>query len=130
MRQGFLPFRMTKFDRQRLADATLTVSMAPAKAYSEQEIEEIKKYVEAGGVFVCMVGAEEARTSESLLNAFHFSIAPMPVYPGEKETEPWPLGAILRSYDDVAPSENVMFYAAWTIRSLDDRGLLKPVKRR
>ena len=123
MRHGFLPLRMAEFNPQQYSDSALTVSIAPGKPFSTAEISDVKKYVEAGGVFLCMVGAEEAGACESLLNAFDFSIAPMPVALGENEIEPWPHGAILYNYDDDAPEEKVMFYAAWNVRSLRDENL-------
>ena len=52
----------------------------------------ISDYVRAGGVLVCMVGAEEAWASASLLRQFGLEVPRSPVPTTDSRPEPEPMG--------------------------------------
>jgi hypothetical protein len=118
MRSGFLPLRTKELTAERLERAGLLVCIAPARRFTAEEIAAVRQFVEQGGTLLCMVGAEEARSSAALLNEFQFNITPSPISPGESIREPDPLGAMTITYlhsDDLKIL--TQFYAAWPIEN-------------
>jgi len=104
---------------ERLDRAGLLVLTAPGRRFSDDEIALVRRFVEQGGTLICMVGAEEARASATLLEEFQFKVAPSPVGPGENIREPDPLGAFAVSYGRAnEPKIVVQFYAAWPLEIL------------
>ncbi|MGD0518704.1 MAG: DUF4350 domain-containing protein, partial [Thermoguttaceae bacterium] len=119
MRNGFLPLRLRELTAERLDRAGLLVLTAPGRRFSDDEIALVRRFVEQGGTLICMVGAEEARASATLLEEFQFKVAPSPVGPGENIREPDPLGAFAVSYGRAnEPKIVVQFYAAWPLEIL------------
>jgi hypothetical protein len=60
MRNGYLPLMLPKVSEERLRDAGLLVSIAPARPFSSGERDVVRKFVKDGGRLICMVGAEQA----------------------------------------------------------------------
>jgi hypothetical protein len=79
----------------------------------------VRQFMEQGGTFIIMVGAEEVRPSLTMLDEFQFHIAPSPVNPDEDIREPDPLGAFAISYGRANdPKIDVQFFAAWPMEIL------------
>ncbi len=116
MRQGYLPLLTPDLTSERLERAGLAISIAPARKFSPAERAAVRQFVEAGGTFLCLVGAEESRSSASLLADFGFMVPPSPVAPGEDSQEPEPAGAEQASLDDEG-TRQFRFYAAWPVKS-------------
>lgn len=125
MRQGYLPLLASDLTPERLEGAGLLISIAPAREFSPAERETVKQFVGAGGVFMCLVGAEESRPSAPLLADFGFKVPHSPVSPNEDAVEPEPLGA-QTAYWGQDGTRQFRFYAAWPVKSteLDDRRLV------
>ncbi|MGD0382211.1 MAG: DUF4350 domain-containing protein [Thermoguttaceae bacterium] len=116
MRSGFLPLRLNELTAERLDRAGLLVCMAPARRFSAEEIATLHQFVEQGGTFLCLVGAEEARPSAALLEEFQFKVHPSPIRPDEEIREPEPLGSFRQSYSDSGGSKHyVNTYASWPL---------------
>ena len=113
MRQGYLPLLAPDLSPDRLAGCGLLISIAPAREFSWAERDAVKQFVSAGGTFLCLVGAEESRASESLLADFEFKVPHSPVPPGKSVDEPEPLGAKLGRMDQ--SNWQYRFYAAWPV---------------
>jgi hypothetical protein len=117
MRNDLLPLMLHEMTAERLNRAEMLVSIAPARAFSSDEIALVEGWVGGGGTLVCSVGAEEAAPSLPLLAAFGFHIGPAVVAPGQTGWERWPLGAL--PVEVLVEGKPVaVFYAAWPI----DRG--------
>jgi hypothetical protein len=113
---GFLPLLAPDVTPGRLDRAAVLVSIAPARAFSPAERQAVREFVDFGGVFISLVGAEQSVPSKSLLADFGLEVPAVPVPPGQLVREPWPLGAFYQSYGDAAhEKDNVQFYAAWPI---------------
>ncbi|MBN2578891.1 MAG: hypothetical protein JXB10_07865 [Pirellulales bacterium] len=127
MRNGYLPLRLPELTAEQLQPAKLLISIAPARSFSAEERETVRQFVEQGGTFLCLVGAEEAGASAKLLDQFQFAVPPTPVLPGEKiqEAEPWyeeknhPLTVEYTSPDD-SKKYRVQFFASWEVQSPAD----------
>lgn len=121
MRSGFLPLRLPELTAERLERAGLLVSMAPARQFSAEELAAVRRFVEEGGMLICLVGAEEARTSTVLLDEFQFKINPSPVGPQESIREPDPIGAMPISFIQPGKSKiGIQFFAAWPIEQIPE----------
>ena len=60
MRNGYLPIRVTELSAEQLQRAGLLISIAPARAYSAGERKAIKDFLNDGGTWICMAGADRA----------------------------------------------------------------------
>ena len=119
MRNGYLPLALPEVTARRLSRARLLISIAPARAFSEDERETVRDFVEAGGIFICMVGADRSRAIEPLLDDFNCGVPPSPVKMEEPFVEPKPMGAFTWPYLDTGEYRaKVMFYAGWPVDSL------------
>jgi len=117
MRNGCLPYELSTWSPERLAQAGLLISVAPARAYTAQEIKDIREFVTNGGVLIITVGYEEAGASRTLLSSFGFSVGTDPNNP---DREPLPMGRFkapyLKSGNNLA---HVRFHAAWPVWATD-----------
>jgi hypothetical protein len=114
MRQGYLPLLAPDLSRQRLEGCQLLVSIGPAREFSPAEHQNIKRFVDGGGVLICIAGAENAPCSEPLLADYKFRVPSSPVKPNEHLPEPEPLGAKL-PYKDQPDTQQYRYYAAWPV---------------
>ncbi len=119
-RNGYLPLRIKKWSVAQLDRASLFISIAPARIYSEPEAGILRKFVESGGTLVCIVGAEESRAINPLLAKFDLLVPHSPVRPNETVREPEPIGASTLRYlkNEKDEEDSVEFFAAWEVASL------------
>jgi hypothetical protein len=117
MRQGYMPLFATDIMKERLDRAAMLISVAPARTYSAGERYDIKQFVDRGGILVCLVGGEDARSIAPLLADFEFIVPPSPVAPNESIREPAPLGAKYGGFGE--GNRQFRFYAAWPVESTD-----------
>jgi hypothetical protein len=116
MRSGYLPLLLPEVTPERLEHAELLISIGPARPFSAAEREAIRAFVESGGTFICMAGAEEAAASRELLGEFGFRVPPSPVGPTEQIREPEPLGCFRTFYLNTSQVRAAMqTYAAWEV---------------
>jgi len=116
MRGGYVPLLLSEFRAEALDRAGLLISIAPARAYSPTERQVVKHFVEAGGTFICMVGAEHAGPVQPLLNdfGFHVPLCPRPV--GDL-SEAKPMGHFRGMYlTGKDYHADVLFHAGWPIQ--------------
>jgi hypothetical protein len=116
LRNGYLPFAASELTAERLAGAGLLISIAPARAFSQDECAAVRDFVAGGGTFILTVGHEEAPAGHALLSEFGFAVGGGPTAP----REPDPMGHFkspyLRSGDKYA---HVRFHAAWPVACND-----------
>jgi len=79
MRNGLLPFQLHDFDRKTLGGSRLLVLVAPARRFSQRDIETVRNYLVDGGTVILTVGFEEAYASRPLLKAFDIEIENLPL---------------------------------------------------
>jgi len=131
MRNGYQPFLLPELTTERLERAGMFISIAPARPFSLAEQAAVRRFVEGGGIFISMVGADRVGPSQSLLDQFELAVPRSPVRPGEEDREPRPMGNILTLYrpQGVDYDASVLFYTAWPVecegrdelvRGLDD----------
>ena len=70
MRHGCIPLLTSELTAERLQRASILVLVAPAQKLTAEERDVVKEFVAGGGTLICMVGAEEASASESMLSDF------------------------------------------------------------
>jgi hypothetical protein len=119
-RYGYLPLRMKTWSDAQIERASLLVTIAPARSYSDAETDMLRKYVENGGTLLCIVGAEESRAINPLLAKFDLLVPHSPVRPNETVQEPAPSGALALRYskNETKEEDQVEFFAAWEAASL------------
>ncbi len=117
MRNGYLPFLLPKLTTERLQRAGMLISIAPARRFSAGERAAVRRFVEAGGIFICMAGAERAGPVQPLLNDFKLGVPHSPVRPGEDAREPEPMGNFTTRYrpGSVDYDAEVMLHAGWPV---------------
>ena len=99
LRNGFMPFLLRDFSKEKLASAKLLVLIAPTKPFQKKEISEIETFVDRGGTLVISVGWEESEAVAPLLESMGFYIDSVPLGPvdlkrGEYDVnfpEAWPI---------------------------------------
>ena len=115
-RGGCLPLLAPDLSPRRLERAAMLLSIAPAKPFAADQRKAVREFIDAGGIFISMVGSEEIGPSAPLLADFDLAVPPMPVPPSEITREPLPLGAFQAAYGESGNEKsNVWLYAAWPI---------------
>jgi len=94
MRNGFLPLMASDLGADRLEKSAVLISIAPARPFSKAQRRTVRKFVEAGGLFISTVGAEHAGPSQPLLADFGFGVSPTHLRAGKNLAEPDPLGCV------------------------------------
>lgn len=118
MRNGYLPLLLPEFSRQRLDQAAMLISIGPSRAFSAGEQTAVRDFVDRGGIFICMAGADCARAANPLLASFGCQIPVSPVPAGEKGVEPVPMGGVRGPYMPGGESKaEVSFHAAWPVEN-------------
>ena len=115
MRGGYMPFMLPELTSRRLDRAGMLISIAPARAFSATERRAVKKFVENGGIFICMTGAEQAGPVLPLLRDFNLRVPLTPVKPSSKAQEPKPMGNFRTTYLDDNKDAQVVFHAGWPV---------------
>lgn len=115
MRNGYLPLLLPEFNADALRRAGLFITIAPARAFSPDERQVVREFVEKGGTFICMAGAEHAGPVAPLLADFGFRV-PMSPLPVGDPSEPRPMGCVRAAYLSSPESRaDVIIYAGWPI---------------
>ncbi|MFC1969310.1 DUF4350 domain-containing protein [Chloroflexota bacterium] len=99
LRNGFMPFLLRDFSKEKLSQAKLLVLIAPAKPFQKREIGEIKAFVERGGTLLISVGWEEEQAIAPLLESMGLYLDNIPLGPVELKRgnhtvrfrEAWPI---------------------------------------
>jgi len=107
----YLPLVAPDLSPDRLKKAAMLISIAPARAFSSDEIATVRDFVEQGGFFLSMVGSPDAEPSRALLEKLKLDVPPMPVPPWVQGRETTPLGPFRYPSEKAA----VEFYAAWPV---------------
>ena len=121
MRNGYLTLTLPEVSRERLERAAVFITIAPARSFTPAQRRQLYEFVERGGTFFCLVGAEESAPSRSLLAEFAFRVPSSPVPTTGRWFEPEPLGQILAEYGSDGPDQTtglraaVRFFAAWPV---------------
>lgn len=126
IRNGFFPTLLRKFDRERLFQAKLFITIAPAQRYSSGEVALLREFVKKGGRLVMAVGWEEMEASLPLLESFGLGIDGIPLgwcqadYKERKVRfhEAWPV--IFSPSDDTAVICEPLGYPAIVTRRYGD----------
>lgn len=80
-RNGYLPIiRRKPFDKS-VFSAKIYVVIAPNKTFTHREVELLKTYMKQGGLFVLVVGWEEKRGAQRLLDMLEVDIVSIPLGP-------------------------------------------------
>jgi hypothetical protein len=126
MRSGYLTLTLPEFSRERLERAAIFVAVAPARKFNAAQRRQLFEFVERGGTFFCLVGAEESAPSASLLAEFGIRVPPSPVPTTGRWREPEPSGHVRAVYGDTgtnglqAGQALVQFFAAWPVATDGD----------
>ena len=112
---GYLPLA-TDLSPARLSRAAMLISIAPAHAFSPEEIAAVHGFVAEGGLFLSMVGKPDADLGGALLDELGLRVNPAPLPPWEPWQAPELLGRY-KYYNKQEPEPSVQFYAAWPVSS-------------
>jgi hypothetical protein len=124
MRNGYQPFLLPELTGERLERAGMLISIAPARPFSQTERQTVRRFVERGGIYVCMVGADRAPPVQSLLDQFELGVPRVPVRPGEKGVEPRPMSHFTTLYRALGADydSGLLIYTGWPVEcEKDDR---------
>ena len=111
MRNGYLVMTMPKFSAERLSEAGLFISIAPAKPFSAHECRAIRRFVEGGGIFILTAGWDDRLGCRSVLREFDLRIG-MP----DANELPRPLGHFKSPFlRTETHTSYVRFHAAWPV---------------
>jgi hypothetical protein len=117
MRNGYLVMTMPEFSAERLSQAGMFISIAPAKPFSGRECLAIRRFVEGGGIFILTAGWDDRLGCQSVLREFDLRIG-MP----EANELPRPLGHFKSPFIRTdSYTCYVRFHAAWPV-NCDDPG--------
>jgi hypothetical protein len=99
--------------------------MLPRKTYSAVEQQAILDFVQSGGIFICMVGYEEAEPLKPLLSNLGFQVGGDPARWETTTGEPVPLGHFKTPFFDGGDYRAyVRFHAAWPVDCDDPNALI------
>jgi hypothetical protein len=115
MRSGYLPLLLSEFSAEALQRAGMLITIAPAREYSPEERQIVREFVDRGGTFICMAGAEHARPINPLLADFGFRVPLSPLPVGDS-SEPLPMGDLRGAYlSSPDYRADVLIFAGWPI---------------
>ena len=116
-----MPIRLSELTDEQLQRTGLLVSIAPARAYSGDEQRAPRTFVEHGGIWVCMAGADSSGPLNDTLSAFGLSVPPTHLGAFGPSVD-WPaVGYAARPYfhsDDY--DAYVIFDSAWPVHCPSD----------
>ena len=78
---GYLPLVAPDLSPARLSRAAMLISIAPAHAFSPEEIAAVHGFVAEGGLFLSMVGKPDAEPGGALLDELGLRVDPAPLPP-------------------------------------------------
>jgi len=117
MRSGLQPFLLPTLSGERLDRAGMLISIAPARPFSRAERAAVRRFVEAGGIFICTVGADRAGPVEPLLEEFKLRVPPIPIPAHENVRESAPMGHFRTLYrpPGAGYDAGVRVYHGWPV---------------
>jgi hypothetical protein len=117
LRCGFLPVGVEALSREVLSRAGMLVTVAPQRPFSSREQAVVRKFLEEGGTFIALVGADRSAAVRPFLRQLGLDPGLFPVPVGVPDIEPEPMGCIHTFYraGNVEYDSEVLFYAAWPI---------------
>ena len=118
MRNGYLPIRIAELTDDQLQRAGMLISIAPARPYSARQRSAIRRFLNGGGIWVCMVGADRAGPLNQALAEYDLRVPPSPLPVGEKGYDPTPSPHVYRrrAYFDLPEGPAcVVLYSAWPV---------------
>ncbi|MGQ9576084.1 MAG: DUF4350 domain-containing protein [Thermoguttaceae bacterium] len=121
MRNGYLPIRLRRWSEAQLKRAGMLVSIAPARPFSASQKGMLKDFVQRGGIWVCMVGADRAGPINPVLAEFglHVPLTGLPM--GAKQLEPLPIGHKRTVFSDQKTYQcYALLDAGWPVEALNE----------
>lgn len=133
MRNGYLPLLLPSLDGAHLDRAEILLSIAPGRPFSAEQRQLVRRFVERGGVWICMVGAEQAEAVNPLLAEFGLHVPRCPIGADRRGEEPEPLGCFYAKYlENDQGHAAVLLHDAWPVecREPDGQVVLQSEERR
>ena len=116
MRNGRLPIVMRHWSDEQVQRAGMLISIGPSRPFSGPEGAAVRRFLENGGVMLCMAGANHAGPIQPLLNDFGLAVPLSPLSPDDPGNEPRPMGFFRTPYLDTGKYRvHVGFYAGWPV---------------
>ncbi len=116
MRSGFIPLALESWDIRKLRDARILVETAPAKSFSRRQRDELRRFMERGGVIILSCGMEEFDGSRGLLREMGVEPVYVPLGPAQI-ADTLQLPVLETSGDSTAKMPvTVRFHELWGIR--------------
>lgn len=109
MRNRYMPLLMREFSPETLAKSDLFFVIAPTSAFTPEEVDDLRRFMENGGTIIWSVGWEEAAGSRSFLDEFGLSIDSVPLGRGTV----------------TAGGQKIEFLEAWPVTGGDGRVLAR-----
>lgn len=81
MRNDYFSFILKDFSKTRIKNSEMLVFVAPTKAFSQDEVDFIKRYIHDGGIVILSTGYEDKTASMPLLEEFGLDIYDIPLGP-------------------------------------------------
>ncbi len=125
MRNGRLPILMRQWSNEQVQRAGMLISIAPSRPFSDAERAAVRKFLDNGGVMLCMAGANHAGPIQPLLSEFGLSVPLSPLPAGDPGSEPKPMGHFRTPYLDTGKYQvHVGFYAGWPVEGKENAEIL------
>jgi hypothetical protein len=116
MRNGFLVLAADDLSSERLHRAAMVVSVAPARRFSSTQRDNVKDFVENGGVLIAIAGATHGRHVSELLEPLGLGVPEVYYRPGTRNPAAEPFGRLDALYPEgEEPKGHVGFHAAWPV---------------
>ena len=103
LRNGFITYFMEKFDIKTIMKGKVFISVAPAKAFTQQEVGQLKAFMHQGGLVIISTGYNDKSGSLPILKAFDLDISGTP------------LGPVPIVKDKKSSKDDLQFVSAWPI---------------
>ena len=120
MRNGYLTLDLPEFTADRLAGASLLVSVAPSRSFSSRQRRILRDWVRGGGTLICTAGYDSAAGSRDMLADFGLKLG----YSADKEMgpgdiEPQPMGWFKSTYyEGEGYHSYARYWAAWPVATV------------
>lgn len=79
LRIGYLPIFMRRHDPELLAAASVAMSPAPGRPFTEEEVADYLRFLTNGGTLILSIGHEERRSLEPLLDRIGITVDDVPL---------------------------------------------------
>ncbi len=80
-RSGYRVGAMPEFSSDRLSQASMLITVAPAQGYSDSEVEELTRFMDSGGFILACASYPQSGGLEALLSRVGLAVLPRPVGP-------------------------------------------------